>query len=236
MGDFDGKQVLVVGGSSGIGLAAAQRILSQGATVTIASRSRDKVDQALARLGGKASGDVLDTTDDRAVEAYFRGKTFDHVVSSASQTRVKHIKEMPLEDAYASMNSKFWGFFRIARAASIAPGGSLTIVTGFRSIRPAKGNALQGAINAGLEGLVRGLALELAPVRVNAVSPGFTNTPLLGPLSDAERQAKLDQVAAAVPAGVAGQPEHMAIQITACMLNPYMTGSTVYIEGGAALA
>jgi NAD(P)-dependent dehydrogenase (short-subunit alcohol dehydrogenase family) len=169
------------------------------------------------------------------VEAFFRGRTFDHVVSSASQTRVSHIKEMSLEDAYASMNSKFWGFFRIARAATIAPGGSLTIVTGFRSIRPARGNALQGAINAGLEGLVRGLALELAPVRVNAVSPGFTNTPLLGPLTETERQAKLAQVAATVPAGVAGQPEHMAIQITACMLNPYMTGATVYIEGGAAL-
>jgi len=91
-------------------------------------------------------------------------RPFDHVVVTAAKTKVAAIRELPLTDAYQSMNSKFWGAYRIARSAKIAAGGSLTFVSGFLSIRPQKGAAIQSAINAALEGLTRGLALELAPV------------------------------------------------------------------------
>src|SRR5262249_54762494 len=148
--------------------------------VQIISRSADKVRAAKEAVGRGAQGETLDTADEAAVDKFFAGEApFDHVVVSASQTKVSAVKELPLADAYASMNSKFWGAYRVARAARINAKGSLPRVSGYLSIRPRKGSAIQGAINAAVEGLTRGLALELAPVRVNCVSPGLVDTPLL---------------------------------------------------------
>ena len=236
MGDLAGQRVLVVGGSSGLGLATAQAAADLGAAVTVASRSQEKIDAAVAAIGAGAEGRALDITSDAAVEAFFAdGTVYDHVVVTAAQTKVAAVRELPLADAFASMNSKFWGAYRVARAAPIRDGGSLTLVTGVLAIRPRKGAAIQGAINAGMEALAQGLALELAPVRVNTVSPGLVVTPLYDRMAAEARQAMYDRAAAALPAGLVGQPEHVAIQILAFITNPYATGSTVYIHGGSAL-
>ncbi|GKT33619.1 Short-chain dehydrogenase/reductase SDR like protein, partial [Aduncisulcus paluster] len=152
--------ILILGGSSGIGFGVAQAVKAAGARVTIASRSQDKVDAAAEKLGAK--GVTLDTGDAEALEAFFAERAFDHVFCSAASTKVAAVRELPLEDAYASFQSKFWGAYRVARAANIRVGGSLTLISGFLSVRPKAGAAIQGAINAGLEGLTRGLALELA--------------------------------------------------------------------------
>lgn len=238
MASLEGQRVLVVGGSSGIGLGAAERAASAGARVTIASRSAERLRAAEAAVGYGAVGRVLDTRDAAAVEGFFAdGGLWDHVVVSASQTTVAPVRELPLADAYGSMDSKFWGAYRVARAAPIRPGGSLTLVSGFLAVRPRKGRAIQGAINAAVEGLTRGLALELAPVRVNCVSPGFVDTPLTRRMwPEAERAAQLERMATGLPAGLIGQSEHVAIQIEACMVNPYMTGSIIYLDGGGMLA
>lgn len=234
---IQGQHILVVGGSSGIGFGLAQAALAAGATVTIASRSADKVEAAVKKLGHGAKGQVLDTTDQAGINGFFAGhEWFDHVVVSAAKTKVAAIRNLPLADAYQSMNSKFWGAYRIARAARIADGGSLTLVSGFLSIRPQKGAALQGAINAALEGLTRGLALELAPVRVNCVSPGLVRTELYDGLDGDARKAMFEGAAARLPVGLVGAPEHIAIQIMAFIQNPYMTGSIVYVDGGGTIA
>ena len=150
-----GKRVLVVGGSSGIGLGAAEAAAALGAALTICSRSEQKVEAALAQLGGQTEGAVLDAADEGAVSAFFKTKApFDHIVVSAAQVKMAPIRELPLEQAYASMNSKFWGAYHIARAAAISPGGSLTLVSGFMSMRPRSGAAILAAINAGLEGSI----------------------------------------------------------------------------------
>lgn len=231
---LDGKNVLVVGGSSGIGEGAAKAALALGARVTIASRSAEKVAAAAKALG--CEGTVLDTGDEGGVEAFFRDRpAFDHVIVSASQTKVAAVRELPLEDAYRSMNSKFFGAYRIARAAKIAEGGSLTLVSGFLSIRPKKGAAIQASINAAVEALAKGLALELAPIRVNCVSPGLVMTPLHDRLEGDTRKAMFVNAAANLPAGLVGTPEHIATQIMAFLLNPFMTGSVVYLDGGGAL-
>jgi NAD(P)-dependent dehydrogenase (short-subunit alcohol dehydrogenase family) len=231
-----GKRVLVVGGSSGIGLGAATAAVAQGAEVVIASRSHDKVQSAAAFLGAEAKGHVLNVTDAVMVQAFFEDREpFDHVIVSASQTKVAAVRDLALEDAYESMNSKFWGAYRVARAAKIVNGGSLTLVSGFLSIRPRKGTAILSAINAGLEGLTKGLALELAPVRVNAVSPGLVMTPLYDSLAGDSRKAMFEGTAQLLPVGMVGRPEHIAIQIMAFLLNPYLTGSIVYVDGGGAL-
>ncbi|MCJ2182541.1 SDR family oxidoreductase [Novosphingobium sp. 1949] len=231
------KTVLVVGGSSGIGLGIAEAALAAGARVTIASRSPEKISAAVERLGDAAQGAQLDTGDAEAIDRFFAARApFDHIVVSAAQTKVAPVRDLPLEDAYQSMNSKFWGAYRIARAARMAEGGSLTLVSGFLSIRPKKGAAIQSAINAGLEGLTRGLALELAPVRVNCVSPGLVMTPMLDGQGGDARQAMFEGAAQRLPVGRVGAPAHIAIQVMAFLANPYITGTTVYVDGGGAIA
>ncbi len=129
--DLQGKKILVIGGSSGIGFGAAKAALEAGGLMTIASRSKAKIDAAVSRLGSGAVGEVLDTTDEADIEAFFaKYGVFDHVVVSVANTKVAAVRELPLADAYASVNSKFWGAYRIARAARIADGGSLTFVSG----------------------------------------------------------------------------------------------------------
>jgi len=236
-----GKRVLVVGGTSGIGFGVAEAAQTFGAKVVVASRSADKVASAIARLGAEASGSPLDTTNAADIDTFFAAQApFDHIIVSASKTKVAAVTELALDDAYQSMNSKFWGAYRIARsamlAAKLAEHGSLTFVSGFLSIRPKKGAAIQTAINAALEGLTRGLALECAPIRVNCVSPGLVKTEMYDGLGGDSRQSMFDGAADRLPAGLVGTPDHIATQVMAFLANPYMTGSTVYVDGGGALA
>ncbi|MFT0891234.1 SDR family oxidoreductase [Pseudochelatococcus sp. G4_1912] len=235
---FSQRRVLIVGGSSGIGEAAAKAFAEAGAQVVIASRSQDRLDAASRRIGADVETAVLDTTDDAAVEAYFaRSGSFDHVVVSAAKTPGGLVRSLPLPDAYSAMDSKFWGAYRVARAVSIRERGSLTFISGFLSVRPGEW-VLQGSINAALEALARGLALELAPqkVRVNAVSPGMIATPLWGGLPDADREAMYEHAAATLPARTMGRPEDIANAILYLASTPYATGSTVLVDGGAAIA
>ncbi|TBR36336.1 MULTISPECIES: SDR family oxidoreductase [Dyella] len=234
---FEQQHVLIVGGSSGIGEAAAQAFLAEGAKVAIASRSKDKLDAAAARLQGSVDVAVLDTADVDAVQSFFSGReAFDHVVISAAQTPSGPLRELPLDKARAAMDSKFWGAYHVARAARIAPHGSLTFVSGYLSVRPSPSAVLQGAINAALESLARGLALELSPVRVNTVSPGLIATPLWSGMSDAARDAMFANAAAQLPARRMGQPEDVAHAILYLAATPFATGSTVLVDGGGAIA
>src|SRR6266568_8994409 len=110
MRSFIEKSVLVVGGSSGIGLAAARRFVAEGARVMIASRNRDRLAAALEPPGFGATASVIDMTDDAAVEIFCREHpTWDHVVVSAAETPMGAAKTLPMAAAYAAMNSKFWG-------------------------------------------------------------------------------------------------------------------------------
>lgn len=185
----------------------------------------------------RATRDALDITDDASVEAFFGTLgAFDHVVIAAAKTKTGPVAALPLDDAQAAMNSKFFGAYRVARAAKVNDGGSITFVSGFLSQRPSATSVLQGAINAALEALARGLALERAPVRVNTVSPGLVDTPLYAAMSDADRQAMFDKVAARLPARRVGQPEDIAAAILFVATNPFATGSTVTVDGGGTIA
>lgn len=226
--------VLVIGGTSGIGFGVAKAAQEAGANVTVASRSAEKVANASTRLG--TEGVELDTGDAAMLEGFFAGHSFDHIFCSAASTRVDAIRSLPLEDAYGSFDSKFWGAYRVARAASVSPGGSLTFVSGFLSARPKAGAAIQGAINAGIEGLTRCLALELAPTRVNCISPGLIKTEMYDTLDGDGRKTMFDGAAERLPVGRVGTPENIATQALALMANPYMTGSTIFVDGGGAIA
>jgi NAD(P)-dependent dehydrogenase (short-subunit alcohol dehydrogenase family) len=227
-----GKKVVVIGGSSGIGLATAELAKSEGADVIIASRSAAKLEPIAERL--KVTAIPTDVTNDQSVaELFKRTGTVDHVVLTAAQLRTGPFKTVSMEDVRATMEGKFWGAWRVAREADIRAGGSLTLVTGFLSVRPRPNSAIISAANGALESLARALALELAPVRVNAVSPGVIDTPIRAAMPEAARKEMLAKTAAALPVGRVGMAEDIGHQILSFMANGFATGSIVYVDGGA---
>jgi NAD(P)-dependent dehydrogenase (short-subunit alcohol dehydrogenase family) len=233
--DLAGKRVLVVGAGGGIGRATAALFVQAGGRVTGAGRPGPKLDAAAATSGAEAA--VLDFLDRAAVEAFFSEREpFDHVVVAAAATRSGSVGGLALDDARASMESKFWGAYHVARAAKVVSGGSITFVSGFLSHRPSGGAVLQGAINAALEALARGLALERAPIRVNAVSPGLIDTPLWDSMPDADRAAMFARTAERLPARRVGRPEDIAQAILFVATNPFVTGTTVTVDGGGTIA
>jgi NAD(P)-dependent dehydrogenase (short-subunit alcohol dehydrogenase family) len=230
-----GKKVVVVGGSSGIGLATAQMAKAQGADVIIASSNAEKLKAAADTIGVKAiAADV--TNDDSVVNLFRECGTVDHVVVTAAQLRSGPFKTVAMDDVRSTMEGKFWGAWRVARAANINAGGSLTLVSGFLSVRPRPNSAIVGAANGAIESLARSLALELAPVRVNCVSPGIIDTPIRAGMPEAARVEMLGKIAASLPVGRVGVGEDIARQIMAFMTIGFATGSIVYIDGGALVA
>jgi NAD(P)-dependent dehydrogenase (short-subunit alcohol dehydrogenase family) len=226
------QKVVVVGGSSGIGLSTAELAKREGAEVVIAARNVERLDAAAKKLNATAiPADV--TSDESVAELFRKCGPIDHVVVTAAQLRTGPFKTVKMEDVRATMEGKFWGAWRVARAAEIRPGGSLTLVTGFLSMRPRPSSAIVGAANGALESLARSLALELAPVRVNAVSPGIIDTPIRAAMPEEARRDMLAKAAAALPVGRVGVGEDIARQILAFMTIGFATGSIVYLDGGA---
>ena len=227
-----GKKIVVVGGSSGIGLATAELTKREGAEVVIASRNAERLQAAADKIGATAI--ATDVTSDDSVAALFRQcGPVDHVVVTAAQLRTGPFKTVAMDDVRATMEAKFWGAWRVARAADIRAGGSLTLVSGFLSVRSRPNSAIVGAANGALESLTRALALELAPVRVNCVSPGIIDTPIRAAMPEAARRDMLAKTAAALPVGRVGLGEDIARQILAFMTIGFATGSIVYLDGGA---
>jgi NAD(P)-dependent dehydrogenase (short-subunit alcohol dehydrogenase family) len=172
-------------------------------------------------------------TSDESVENLFRScGPVDHVVVTAAQLRTGPFKTVSMEDVRATMEGKFWGAWRVARSAEIRPGGSLTLVSGYLSIRPRPNSAIISVANGALESLTRALALELAPVRCNAVSPGIIDTPIRAAMPEAARRDMLAKTAASLPVGRVGVGEDIARQILAFMTIGFATGSIVYLDGG----
>jgi NAD(P)-dependent dehydrogenase (short-subunit alcohol dehydrogenase family) len=229
------RRVLVVGAGGGIGAATARAFAQAGARVTLASRSPTKLEALAWETGAQTA--QLDILDNGGIEGWFEGQAaFDHVVIAAASTRSGGVAALPLVDARASMDSKFWGAYQVARAARVNDGGSVTFVSGFLSGRPSPGAVLQGAINAALDALAKGLALERAPVRVNSVSPGLVDSPLWGGMRDADRSAMFARTSERLPARRVGQPDDIAQAILFVATNPYVTGTVVTVDGGGTIA
>lgn len=172
-------KILVVGGGSGMGLALARHCLQAGARVIIAGRGGDRLQQAREALGNPAGLDVaaVDIAREDEVAALFqRLGGLDHIVSTAADIAGAYqlLPALELAAAQRVVESKLYGPLLLAKhgAPKLASTGSMTFVSGVAAYRPAARGSVVAAVNAALEGLVRALAVELAPIRVNAVSPG----------------------------------------------------------------
>lgn len=233
---LNGSRVVVFGGSSGIGLAVAAQAKALNASVTLVSRSVDRLRAAANQIGG-ADTKALDVRDAAVVGDFFAdGPAFDHVVVSAAELTVGPLRKQSLADAREAVESKFWGAVNVAHAAKITPGGSLTLVSGMLGCRPSGNATILSAVNAALDTLARALATEMAPVRVNCVSPGRIDSPWWDYLPQDERAQLLARTASALPVKRVGTPEEIAGQIVHIMQNGFMTGSVIQVDGGGSVA
>jgi NAD(P)-dependent dehydrogenase (short-subunit alcohol dehydrogenase family) len=226
--------VVVIGGSSGMGLALAEKASRSGARVVIASRSQDKLKAAAARIGGDVHWQVVDTTDEMSVSDLFeRLGAVDHLVIPGSAVKTGTLREMPLADGLLTMQSKFWGPYLCAKYVRMNPGGSITFFSGILSRRPGNNEAVLASVNAAVEAMGRALAKDLAPVRVNVISPGMTaGTGAYLKMPQAAREGMFTAIAERLPVGRVGRPEDIADAALMLMTNGFITGVVLDVDGG----
>ncbi|WP_371516413.1 SDR family oxidoreductase [Kitasatospora sp. NBC_01300] len=236
---FTGQRVVVMGGSSGIGEAAATAFAADGAEVVITGRGRDRLDAAVARIGGKTVGHQLDAADPEAVAAFFaRSGTVDHLVVAVSGAAGSGpFAQLDLADLATGFDAKFWPQVRVLQAAlpHLRADGSVTLITAASARAAIPGTAGLAAINGALEAMVPPLAVELAPLRINAVSPGVIDTPWWDRVPAEQRTALFDGLAATTPVGRVGRAEDVAQAIRLLAANTFVTGVVFDCTGGANL-
>lgn len=214
------QKALIIGGTSGIGRAVTEAFSNHGIEVEAVSRSTG-----------------FDISDSSAVKAYFQALgSVDHVVVTAgSQAPSGTLTALELDQAKAAFNTKFWGSIALVQAAApyIRAGGTITLTSGFLARRTIPGTFVKTAMNAALEASVKVFARELAPIRVNVISPGLTATKAYAAMSDEAREQMYAKAAASLPAGRIAQPQDLAAGYLFVVANPSVTGAVIDIDGGA---
>ncbi len=233
---LQGKHVVVIGGTSGIGRAIAQQAAAAGARVTVGSRNWQRVKDTVALLGAPTQGRVVDVTDQESVRLFFaEAGEIDHLVLPGNEVHIAAFRKLPIADAQASMASKFWGQYAAIKAARMAPTGSVVLFSGVASRKPGAGAPALTAINAAVEALGKALAVELAPVRVNVIAPGVVETELWAGIPEDARAAMLKSFTERQPIARPGRPEEVAAVVLTMMAATYMTGAVVDVDGGTLL-
>jgi NAD(P)-dependent dehydrogenase (short-subunit alcohol dehydrogenase family) len=236
---LNGKRIVVLGGSSGIGQAVAQAAAQEGAALVIASSNRVRVDAALKTLPANAEGQAVDLGSEAAIAALFaRLGGFDHLVYTAGENlQLANLDKLDMDWARGFFGIRYWGAFAAVKygAPHVRPGGSITLTSGLASTRPHAGWSVASSICSAMEGLTRALAVELAPVRVNIVRPGVVKSPLWDAMPVAEREALYAGMADKLLLKHVGEPVEVAESYLYLMKQTYGTGQVIGVDGGGAL-
>ncbi|MDN6641032.1 MAG: SDR family oxidoreductase [Staphylococcus equorum] len=233
--ELSNKKIVIVGGSSGIGLASAKKAVDQGANVIIVSRSSEKLDQAKKEIGSDIATYAADMTDENEMEELFtKIGSFDHLVVTAGTATYGNFLETEVSKARDLFDHKFWGQYITAKygVPYLHEEGSVTLFSGVVAFKAMVGSAVLGAVNASIANLGQTLALELAPIRVNVVSPGIIDTPSRYGMAEAERNEFYQDMAKQLPLNRVGQSEDVADSVIYLMKNSFVTGEIVHNEGG----
>jgi NAD(P)-dependent dehydrogenase (short-subunit alcohol dehydrogenase family) len=237
------KRVVVLGGTSGIGLAVAQAAIEEGASVTVASHRSDAVERARSELTkGSAppvAAHVVDVTSEDAIRAFLEGVgSFDHLAYTAGDDLpLGPLLATDLPKARGRFEIRYWGAVAAVKhgAPLIREGGSIVLTSGFSATRPRPGWTSQASIQSAIEGLTRALAVELGPIRVNAVSPGVSRTPRWNAWTEEDRKAFYEGEVRRLPVRRVGEAADIAAAFLYFMTNPYATGNVLNVDGGGAL-
>lgn len=236
---LSGSTVVVVGGTSGIGRATAKLAAARGATVHLTGRSQERAEEVAAEIGMNARGAALELRDPESVAAFFGNlDRVDHLASPAASLDYAPFLDLDVEVAREIFDAKLFGAFGAVQAVlpRMSPDASVVLVGGLAADRPGEGTSAVSAVNGAVLTLARALALELAPIRVNAVSPGVTDTPGWSFMPEAERRDFFASVADSLPVGRIGRPEEVADAILFLMGAGFVTGETLHVDGGGRFA
>jgi NAD(P)-dependent dehydrogenase (short-subunit alcohol dehydrogenase family) len=238
---MSGQRVVVLGGTSGLGLAAAKAAASVGARVVVVSSRAESVSAATAQITASAGveGCVVNLADEANIEDFFSSiGRFDHLVYTAGEAiRLGELDTVDLDAARNYFGVRVWGAYAAVKHAHsrINSGGSIVLTTGIASRRPLAGWSLGAMICSAIEGLTRALAVELRPLRVNAVCPGVVRTPLWREMSDGDRAAMYRGLGELLPVGYVGEADDVAEAYLFLMRERYASGHVLVVDGGAVL-
>lgn len=236
--ELRGQTVVVIGGSSGIGLETARRVRAEGADVIITGRDRGRLEQA-ARAVGTEHIAAFDANDATSLQSFFVNLpgTIDHVMVNAGAPHYGPPLELVPEEARHALTEHLLLALNVARSAStkVRPSGSLTFMGGTGGRRPQPGFAIVSTVTVALPALIANLALELAPIRVNLIAAGFVDTPLSASLLGKELDKRRNELRLALPIRRVVEPADVAALAVHIMTNTALTGATYDIDGGQQL-
>jgi NAD(P)-dependent dehydrogenase (short-subunit alcohol dehydrogenase family) len=233
----EGKRVVITGITGGIARATTELLSAQGAEVVVSARSEQKLEQAMSEIPGKITGYVMDLLEPKSVERFFESVgEFDHLVTPAASATFAPIAELDIDGARELMESKQWGQLLCVKSALpyLNKQGSIAVFSGTVSHKPIAGATAYAAVGAASEAMARIWALELAPIRVNAIVPGVIETDIWANLMGSEQAAQdqLNAIASVLPVGRVGTVQDVAKAVVFALDNGFVNGASIVVDGG----
>lgn len=230
---------IIFGGSSGIGESTAKKLAANGLRVIIVGRDQNRLEKARDRIDAKVEIASVDATDSSAVDKFFeQAGGFEHLVLSLSGGKgAGPFRTINLNDIRSGMEGKFFAQISVAQSAlnHLKPGGSITFISAGSTRMALPGTIGLAAINGAIETIIPTLAKELAPIRVNAVSPGVIDTPWWDKMPKEAKDSVFEQTSKSLPVRRVGRPEDVSQAIAFLIETTFVTGTIIEVDGGAHL-